>query len=119
MPETRPPNNSEENTPFAQIQPESASLIKSVRRFVFGNPISNSNAEHTLLPRILALPVFSSDAISSVAYATQQIILVLGAAGLYTAQHRDEYTHYTMLITGLIVALLVIVVLSYWQTIFG
>ncbi len=75
--------------------------------------------EHTLLPKFLALPVFSSDAISSVAYATQQIVLALGAAGLWTLEHRNEYTHYTMLITGLIVALLAIVVISYWQTIHG
>ena len=37
----------------------------------------------------------------------------------YAASQQQAYTNYTMLITGLIVALLVIVVLSYWQTIFG
>lgn len=119
MPDTRPPNEPAETSPFAPNQPESNSLVKSLRRLVFGNPISSHHSEHTLLPKVLALPVFASDAISSVAYATQQIILALGAAGLYTAAHRGDYTRYTMGITGLIVALLVIVVLSYWQTIFG
>ncbi|MCW3096529.1 MAG: amino acid/polyamine/organocation transporter,APC superfamily, partial [Chthonomonadaceae bacterium] len=119
MPETRPPTEPAETSPFAPNQPETNSVVKSLRRLVFGNPISSHHSEHTLLPKSLALPVFASDAISSVAYATQQIILALGAAGLYAAQHRQDYTRYTMGITGLIVALLVIVVLSYWQTIFG
>ncbi len=114
MPETRPPNHTGENSPFAPDQQQTAPLVKALRRFVFGNPISSRHAEHTLLPKSLALPVFASDAC-----ATQQIILALGAAGLYTLEHKDDYFHYTMLITGLIVALPVIVVLSYWQTIFG
>ncbi len=75
--------------------------------------------EHTLLPKFLALPVFASDAISSVAYATQQIVLALGASGLYLLQYQNEYTRSTLLLAGLIVALLVIVVFSYWQTIFA
>src|SRR5258708_14995287 len=119
MPEIRPPTEPTESSPFAPNKPETNTIVKTMRRLVFGNPISSRNSEHTLLPKALALPVFASDAISSVAYATQQIILALGAAGLYTAAHRPEYTHYTMGITGLIVALLVIVSLSYWQTIFG
>lgn len=86
---------------------------------MLGRPISSLHAEHTLLPKVLALPVFSSDAISSVAYATQQIVLALGAAGLWVAQERAAYTHYTMLVTCCIVLLLAIVVISYWQTIFG
>src|SRR5690242_20834670 len=95
------------------------SNIRRFRRVLFGNPIASEHSEHTLLPKFLALPVFASDAISSVAYATQQIVLALGAAGLYVATRGGEYTHYTMMITGLIVALLGIVVISYWQTIFG
>jgi len=81
--------------------------------------MSSEHMEHTLLPKFLALPVFASDAISSVAYATQQIILALGAAGLYVLERKDEYTKNTLIIAGLIVLLLVIVVFSYWQTIFA
>src|SRR5438094_6385804 len=91
--------------------------IKRLRRLLIGNPVSSEHMEHTLLPRFLALPVFASDAISSVAYATQQIILALGAAGLYLLDRQTvfEYTRSTMIIAGLIVLLLVIVVFSYWQ----
>jgi hypothetical protein len=63
-----------------------------LRRLVFGHPLASHHAEHTLLPKFLALPVFASDAISSVAYATQQIILALGAAGLWVASQRAAYT---------------------------
>jgi amino acid transporter len=84
-----------------------------------GAPVASEHMEHTLLPKILALPVFASDAISSVAYATQQIILALGAAGLWLADQREAYTHYTLLIAGIIAGLLAIVVTSYWQTVFA
>jgi amino acid transporter len=103
----------------ASIPPDDIVPTGFFRRLIFGAPISSEHADHTLLRKILALPVFASDAISSVAYATQQIVLALGAAGLWVASRQSAYTHYTMLITGLIVALLGIVVISYWQTIFG
>ena len=54
------------------------------KRLFVGRPIDTANASHALLPKKLALPVFASDALSSVAYATQEILLVLalgGAAG--------------------------------------
>ena len=69
------------------------------------------------MPKVLALPIFSSDAISSVAYATQQILLVLCGAGLWMSASAPKYSYYTMVISSLIVALLAIVVLSYRQTI--
>ena len=90
-----------------------------LRRLIFGAPLSSERMEHTLLRKIVALPVFASDAISSVAYATQQIILALGAAGLWVASQKSAYTQYTLMITGLIVLLLCVIVVSYWQTIFG
>jgi amino acid transporter len=119
MSETRPPANPKEPLPFAPAPAATLSPGKRLRRLLLGSPISSAHAEHTLLPKFLALPVFASDAISSVAYATQQIVLALGAAGLWIASERAAYTSYTMLITGLIVALLAIVVISYWQTIFA
>ena len=115
LPDTNTPNTHSTIESPSDAPPPQGSL----RRLLFGKPISNDRAEHTLLPKRLALPVFASDAISSVAYATQQIILALGAAGLWAASQQGAYTHYTMLITGLIVLLLSIVVVSYWQTIFG
>jgi len=119
MPDTQSPIEPDESSPFAPDSQPSKTVAKAARRLIFGHPISSHHSEHTLLSKALALPVFASDAISSVAYATQQIILALGAAGLYAASHHEEYMRYTLGITGLIVALLVIVVLSYWQTIFG
>src|SRR5438552_4601307 len=99
--------------------PESAVSHSRLRRLIFGRPLATHHASHTLLPKRLALPVFASDAISSVAYATQQIILALGAAGLYLTEYRSTYTQNTLLIASLIVTLLTIVVISYWQTIFA
>ena len=101
-------------TPAQRVPP---SFTTRLKRIFYGKPLSSEHMEHTLLSKIVALPVFASDAISSVAYATQQIILVFGAVGLYS--NFPLYARSTMLVTGSIVALLVIVVLSYWQTIFG
>jgi amino acid transporter len=94
-------------------------LNKRIRRFLLGQPVSSEHLEHTLLPKFLALPVFASDAISSVAYATQQIILALGAASLWLSDQSARYSRYTLTITGLIALLLIIVVASYWQTVFA
>ncbi|MCA1709338.1 MAG: DNA-binding protein, partial [Actinobacteria bacterium] len=52
-----------------------------LKRVLLGRTMATSEMAHTLLPKSIALPVFSSDALSSVAYATQEILLVLGAAG--------------------------------------
>ena len=89
------------------------------KHILFGPPISSSEADHTRLPKRVALPVFASDAISSVAYATQEILLALGLAGFAMAQYASQYSHYLWSITGAIVVLLSIVVFSYRQTIFA
>ena len=106
-------------SPLLPIPARPISASKRLRRFLLGAPISSEHLEHTLLPKFLALPVFASDAISSVAYATQQIVLALGAAGLWISEQRAAYTHYTLLTAGLIALLLIVVVTSYWQTIFA
>jgi amino acid transporter len=90
-----------------------------IRRLILGDPLSYEQAEEQTLPKSIALPIFSSDAISSVAYATQQIVLILGAAGLWVATRSSTYSHYILFISLCIVALLAIVVTSYWQTVFG
>ena len=48
-------------------------------------PCPSGKLEHTLLPKVLALPVFSSDALSSVAYASDEILRVLLIASIGTA----------------------------------
>lgn len=52
------------------------------RRLVFGAPFATQHAEHTRLSNVLALPVFASDALSSVSYATEETLLVLVTAGV-------------------------------------
>ena len=54
----------------------------TVKRLLVGRPVQSERLGHTLLPKKIALPVFASDALSSVAYATQEIVLVLAAGGL-------------------------------------
>jgi amino acid transporter len=66
--------------------------------------------EHTLLPKVLALPVFSSDPLSSNAYATQEILLVLGLVGA-------SALHLVMPIAIAVAVVLATVVVSYRQTV--
>lgn len=75
-----------------------------------GAPLPTSAHGEERLSNAEALAILSSDALSSVAYATQEIVLVLGMAGAAGLA-------YTLPITGLIVALMVIVAVSYRQTI--
>ena len=65
-----------------------AIATRVLKRLIIGSPMSSEKAGHTLLAKRLALPIFASDALSSVAYATQEILLVLtvgGTAFLYLA----------------------------------
>jgi amino acid transporter len=81
-----------------------------LKRFLLGHSLASHNAEHQLLPKVLALPVFSSDPLSSVAYATEEMMLVLAAAGAAALA--------LMLPIGLAIAtLLAIVITSYRQTV--
>lgn len=97
-----------DDTP-APPMPNAATRIK---RLLFGRPLPSERLEHERLNKKTALAVLSSDAISSVAYATDQILFVvavLGAAAL----------SYVIPISAVIVGLLVLVGLSYRQTIFA
>jgi amino acid transporter len=85
----------------------SASVLK---RVLVGRQVATSRLEHTLLPKILALPVFSSDPMSSVAYATEEILLVLVAASLSSRT-------LVMPIAVAIAILMTLVVISYRQTV--
>src|SRR6201994_2251151 len=52
-----------------------------VKRLLLGRPFRSDRLQHTLLPKRIALPVFASDALSSVAYAPDEIMLTLSIAG--------------------------------------
>ena len=57
-------------------------LATATKRLLVGQPFRSDRLSHTLLPKRLALPVFASDAMSSVAYAPEELFLVLSVAGL-------------------------------------
>jgi amino acid transporter len=80
-----------------------------VKRLFVGRALASSKLEHQLLPKRLALPVFASDQLSSVAYATEQMMLILVTAGA------ASLVHMTPLAIGVAV-LLAIVIASYRQT---
>jgi amino acid transporter len=87
-----------------------ASAGDVVKRVLVGRRLASSRLEHTLLPKVLALPVFSSDALSSVAYATEEILKVLFVASAAAVG-------LVLPISAGIAALMVIVVISYRQTV--
>ena len=86
------------------------SFLERMRRTVFGAPIPTMHAHHEKLSPFIGLPVFSSDALSSVAYATEAILAVLVMYSLQSVS-------FQMPITIGICALIVIVIISYQQTI--
>ncbi|HYK29663.1 MAG TPA: amino acid permease [Streptosporangiaceae bacterium] len=82
----------------------------TVKRLLVGRPMQSERLGHTLLPKKIALPVFASDALSSVAYATQEILLVLAAGGIAVI----AYAPWVGLAVGL---LIIVVVASYRQNV--
>ena len=82
-----------------------------LKRWLVGYPLKTAQAEHERLSKRLALAVFSSDALSSVAYATEEILLVLVPASV-------AFSHFSIPISMAIVALLAILTASYSQIIF-
>ena len=84
--------------------------VRAAIRLLVGDTLPTTRAVHQRLPKVLALPVFASDAISSSAYATEEILLALvvaGAAGLHVS-------------TGVAIAIALLfatVALSYRQTV--
>ena len=87
-------------------------LSTVARRLVLGRPFRSDRISHTLLPKRIALPVFASDALSSVAYAPEEIFLVLSVAGL------SAYAMTPWI--GLAVAVvMVIVIASYRQNVYA
>ena len=87
-------------------------MIARIRRILFGSPLPSWRAMHEKLPKILALPILASDALSSVAYATEEILIVLLFAGSLILHHP-----YVFYISGAIVTVLVVVSTSYRQTV--
>jgi amino acid transporter len=82
----------------------------SIKSFLIGSPIETIREKHERLTKLMGLAVFSSDAMSSVAYATEEILFALVIAG-------TAMLHYSMPVAFGISALIAIVAMSYYQTI--
>lgn len=80
------------------------------KRILIGDPLASTNADEHLLRKRLALPIFASDALSSVAYAPQEMLMILLAGGL-------AFLAFSPWVAAAVVLLLVVVVLSYRQLI--
>jgi amino acid transporter len=83
-----------------------------LKRWLVGNPLKTTQAAHQRLSKLVALAVFSSDALSSVAYATEEILLVLVLGGTAAAS-------LSIPISLAIVLLLIILTVSYRQIIYA
>ncbi|HEY0397247.1 MAG TPA: amino acid permease, partial [Acidimicrobiia bacterium] len=88
-------------------------MYSVLKRLLVGRPLSSAEQEHQRLAKTIALAVFSSDAISSTAYATEEILrVIVPLAGLAALD-------YLIPIAFIVVILLAIVAFSYRQTIFA
>ncbi|MEO6115382.1 MAG: APC family permease, partial [Pseudolysinimonas sp.] len=76
------------------------------KRWLLGDPLPSDKLEGQLLPKHLALPIFASDPLSSVAYAPQELLLILLIGGL-------SFLAFTPWVAGAVVLLLIVVVTSY------
>ncbi|MDH6578376.1 amino acid transporter [Kitasatospora sp. MAP5-34] len=83
---------------------------QALKRLVIGRAMRSEELGETLLPKRLALPIFASDPLSSVAYATQEILLVLTVGG-------TAFLYLTPWVAAGVVALMAVVVMSYRQVV--
>ncbi|MFS0866099.1 APC family permease [Microbacterium sp. 179-B 1A2 NHS] len=81
-----------------------------VKRILIGDPLTSEKLDGQLLPKKRALPIFASDALSSVAYAPQELLMILLVGG-------TAFLAFSPAVAGAVVLLLVVVVLSYRQLI--
>src|SRR4051794_9099895 len=96
--------------PYHRAVPRLSDLGQLPKRLVLGRPVRSDRVGESLLPKRLALPIFASDALSSVAYATQEILIVLTLGGV-------AYLYLAPWIAVAVVVLLITVVLSYRQVV--
>ncbi|MEY9964564.1 amino acid transporter [Streptacidiphilus sp. MAP12-16] len=80
------------------------------KRILIGRALQSDKLGETLLPKRIALPVFASDALSSVAYAPEQIFLALAVAGITTI-------HFSWWVGGVVALVMLVVVASYRQNV--
>src|SRR5258707_744611 len=97
------------NTSFIHRTAEKAPT-HNISHFLIGRPLQTADASHQTINKRIGLAVFASDALSSTAYATQEILVILAGAGTMAFS-------YVLPISIVIVGLLAIVVVSYEQII--
>jgi amino acid transporter len=90
-------------------------VYSALKRLLVGRPIATSELEHQRLRKLIALPTFSSDALSSTAYATEEILFVVAAGSSSLALGLAKLVPLSIVVA----VLLTIVVLSYRQTIYA
>src|SRR4051812_35159023 len=100
----------EPRRPYHRAVPSLSGLGQLPKRLVLGRPVRSDRMGESLLPKRLALPIFASDALSSVAYATQEILIILTLGG-------TAYLYLTPWVAAGVVVLLITVVLSYRQVV--
>jgi amino acid transporter len=86
------------------------SVSDAVKRVLFGRALHSDQLGETLLPKRIALPVFASDALSSNAYATQEILLILSLGGV-------AFFAYAPWVAAAVVLVFFVVVASYRQNV--
>lgn len=87
-------------------------FMSGIKRVLVGRKLSNAQLGETLLPKRIALPVFASDALSSVAYAPDEILIMLSVAGISGFTFSWEI--------GVAVAVVMcVVILSYRQAVYA
>src|SRR5438093_7854297 len=89
---------------------EAVASQRSILRFLIGNPLKTADIHHQTIGKAVGLAVFASDALSSTAYATEEILFVLAIAGMWAL-------NLSLPIAFCISFLLAIVTISYQQTI--
>jgi len=83
---------------------------RSPKRWIIGDPLPTEHLDGQLLPKHLALPIFASDPLSSVAYAPQELLMILTLGGL-------AFLSFAPWVAMVVVVLLLVVVASYRQLI--
>ena len=103
-------NINDNNGTTVQVRNTEFKPRKGFTTWLIGKPLSTADAPHQTIGKAIGLAVFSSDALSSVAYGPQELMMMLAAAGLVSLQ-------YSLPLVLCIVGLLAILTISYEQTI--
>ena len=102
----------EEQDPSLIHHPTKQEPSRNISHFLLGRPLQTADEGHQTIGKRIGLAVFASDALSSTAYATQEMLVILAAAGALAFG-------YVFPISVVIVGLLAIVVISYQQIIYA